>query len=86
MKTKVLLVDIVLNRQQIVAHGLEGELMQDRRDRIESPIQNDELRASLVRTLCTDKDLAARANSYNKPQFKPLVEILTSPIVGSSAL
>lgn len=45
------LVNIIFDGQQVIGHSLEGELMQDRRDRVESPVQNNELRASLVWTL-----------------------------------
>ena len=45
------LVDIVLNGQQVVAHGLESELMQDGGHRVKSSVQDDELRASLIWTL-----------------------------------
>lgn len=46
-----LLVDIVVDGQQVVAHSLEGELMEDGGHRVEGPVQDDELGASLVRTL-----------------------------------
>lgn len=48
------LVHIILDRQQVVSHSLKGELMQDGGGRIETPVQNDELRPGLVRTLQRD--------------------------------
>lgn len=39
----VLLVDVVLDRQQVVAHGLEGELVQDGRHGVKCPVQDDQL-------------------------------------------
>lgn len=47
----VLLVDVILDWQQVVAHSLEGQLMQDRRHGVKRPIQDDQLGTSLVRTL-----------------------------------
>lgn len=38
-----ILVDVVLDGQQVVAHGLEGELVQDWRDGVERPVQDDQL-------------------------------------------
>lgn len=46
-----LLVDVVLDGQQIVAHGLEGELMQDGGHWVKRPVQDYQLRAGLVWTL-----------------------------------
>lgn len=37
------LVDVVLDGQQVVAHGLEGELMEDWGDRVETSVQDDQL-------------------------------------------
>lgn len=48
---RVLLVDVVLDWQQVIAHSLEGELMQDRWHRVKCPVQDDQLWASLVWTL-----------------------------------
>lgn len=45
------LVDIVLDGQQVVAHRLEGQLVQHRGSRVEATVQDEELGASLVRTL-----------------------------------
>lgn len=47
----VLLVDVVLDWQQVVAHSLEGKLMQDRRHGVECPVQDDQLWTSFVWTL-----------------------------------
>lgn len=47
----LILVDVIFNGQQVVAHSLKGELVQDRWDGVKSPIQNDQLWASLIRTL-----------------------------------
>ena len=46
-----LLVDVVLDAQQVIAHGLEGEFMEDGRDWVKASVQNQELRARFVRTL-----------------------------------
>lgn len=46
-----ILVDVVFNGQQVVAHSLEGQLMQDRRDGVKRPVQDDQLWASLIWTL-----------------------------------
>lgn len=51
----IILVDIIFNGQQIIAHGLEGQLMKDRRDRVKGSVQDDQLRARLVRTLQTGR-------------------------------
>lgn len=45
------LVDVVFDGQQVVAHSLEGQLMQDRRDRVKRPVQDDQLWTSLIWTL-----------------------------------
>lgn len=45
------LVDIVLDGQQVIAHGLKGQLVQHWGSGVETTIQDEELRASLVRTL-----------------------------------
>lgn len=47
----VLLVDVVLDWQQVVAHSLEGKLVQDRRHRVKCPVQDDQLWTSFVWTL-----------------------------------
>lgn len=47
-KEEDILVDVVFDGQQVVAHGLEGELVQDGGDGIEGSVQDDELRASFV--------------------------------------
>lgn len=47
----LILVDVIFNGQQVVAHSLKGEFVQDRWDGVKSPIQNDQLWASLIRTL-----------------------------------
>ncbi len=47
----VLPVDIIFDGQQVVGHGLEGELVQKRRHSIKSSVQNDQLRLGLFRTL-----------------------------------
>lgn len=39
----VLLVDIVLDWQQVIAHSLEGKLVQDRRHGVKCPVQDDQL-------------------------------------------
>lgn len=49
-------VDVVFDGQQVVAHGLEGELMQDGGDGVKSPVQDDQLRTSLIGTLQREKD------------------------------
>ncbi len=59
------LVDVVLNGQQVVAHGLEGELMQDRGDGVKRPVQDDQLWASLVGTLQRKKHTYMNARSNN---------------------
>lgn len=41
MRVSVLLVDIVLDWQQVIAHSLEGKLVQDRRHRVKCPVQDD---------------------------------------------
>jgi hypothetical protein len=46
-----LLVDVVFNAQQVIAHGLQGELVEDGGHRVEGPVQDDELGAGLIRTL-----------------------------------
>lgn len=51
----IILVDIIFNGQQIIAHGLKGQLMKDRRDRVKGSVQDDQLRARLVRTLQTGR-------------------------------
>lgn len=43
IQASVLLVDVVLDRQQVVAHGLEGELVQDGRHGVKCPVQDDQL-------------------------------------------
>lgn len=43
MRVFVLLVDIVLDWQQVIAHSLEGKLVQDRRHRVKCPVQDDQL-------------------------------------------
>lgn len=45
------LVDVVLDRQQVVAHRLEGQLVQHRGSRVKAAVQDEELGASFVRTL-----------------------------------
>lgn len=45
------LVDIVLDGQEVVAHRLEGQLMQHRGSRVKATVQDEELGASLVWTL-----------------------------------
>lgn len=45
------LVDIVLDGQQVIAHSLKGQLVQHWGSRVEATIQDEELGASLVRTL-----------------------------------
>lgn len=52
------LVDVVFDGQQVVAHGLEGELVQDGRDGVKRPVQDDQLWASLVWTLRRDRQTA----------------------------
>lgn len=37
---ELLLVDIILNGQQVIGHGLKGELVQKWRDRVKTSIQN----------------------------------------------
>lgn len=37
------LVDVVFDGQQVVAHSLEGKLMQDGRDGVKRPVQDDQL-------------------------------------------
>ena len=44
-------VDVVHDGQQVVGHRLERELVQQRRDRIEAAVQNQEQRAVLLRAL-----------------------------------
>jgi len=48
-----LLVDVVHDGQQVVAHGLEGELVEDWGHRVEGPVQDDELGAGLIGPLNT---------------------------------
>lgn len=38
-----LLVDVIFDGEQVVAHGLEGELMQHGGDRVKRPVQDDQL-------------------------------------------
>lgn len=45
------LVDIILDGQQVIAHGLKGQLVQHWGSGVEATIQDEELGASLVRTL-----------------------------------
>lgn len=54
------LVHIILDGQQVVSHRLESELVQDGRGGIETPVQNDELRPGLVRTLQRDVETFQR--------------------------
>lgn len=55
LSTASLPVDVVLNAQQVVGHGLQRELMQKRRHRVKATIQNDQLSARLVWTLETSE-------------------------------
>lgn len=55
------LVHIILDRQQIIAHGLKGQLMKDRGTGVEAAVQDQELGASLVRAL------EGRAGDFHKP-------------------
>lgn len=44
-------INVILNAQQVVGHGLQRELMQERRHRIKATIQNEQLSTRLVWTL-----------------------------------
>lgn len=46
-----LLVDVALDAQQVVGHGLQRELMQQRRHRVKASVQDDELSPGFVWTL-----------------------------------
>ena len=47
----VLRVNVVLNLQQIHGHGLECELVEERRDCVAPPVQNQQLALGLLRAL-----------------------------------
>lgn len=53
-------VDIILDAQQIVGHGLQRELMQDRWHRIKAPIQDEQLSTRLVWTLKASEQTHSR--------------------------
>lgn len=48
-------VDIIFNAQQVVRHGLQRQLMQERRHRVKATVQNQQLGARLVWTLHTSE-------------------------------
>lgn len=63
------LVDIILDGQEVVAHCLEGQLMQHWGSRVEATVQDEELGASLVRTLQSQgKPSAAGLGAPPAPQ------------------
>lgn len=64
-----LLVHIILDRQQIVAHGLKGQLMKDRGAGVEAAVQDQELGASLVRAL------EGRTGDFHKPLHTVLAAV-----------
>lgn len=87
----LLLVDIILNGEQVVAHSLEGKLMQYRRDWVKRPVQDDQLWASLIWTLQGERQAYRNERSRKNIQVESVECVidspeLTSPIVGSSAL
>lgn len=51
VRRRDVLVDVVLYRKQVVGHRLQRELVQDRRDAVEAPVQNQKLRAGFLRPL-----------------------------------
>ena len=59
-------VNIVFDGQQVVAHGLEGELMKYRWHRVKSPVQDDELGAGLIWTLQHGKHARAGMKPWHK--------------------
>jgi len=114
------LVDVVLDGQQVVAHRLEGQLVQHGGSGVEAAVQDEELGASLVWTLQSreepsargrgllqprrvgrsqghlgvrdchvaelEQDFQSKASPERLPPRLPTPSLLTSPMVGSSAL